>query len=385
MQNDEGLVIVNPSPLFVSREVKGEQIARQFGWVKRVDESQYLVHSQSRDFEYSVLSTEFGWACSCPDNQFRGNKCKDIHAVELSFILRKIVAKEQVRIQPVSVQSCAKCNSPNIVRHGLRHNKAGDLQRFSCKSCGNRFVINLGFEGMRATPQVITQAMQLYFTGESLRNTQKFLRLQGVNVSHVCVMKWIGKYVKLMGGYLDKITPKVSDKWRADEIFMKVKGNPKYLFAMMDDETRFWIAQQMSDRKWETDVRPLYRDAQQKAGKKPKILITDGAYNFGVACRKEWWTHHKNDRTEHIRDIRFGGKVHNNKMERLNGELRDREKVMRSLKKDDSPILKGMQIYHNYVRPHEGLNGKTPADAAGIEVNGENKWLTIIQNASKKA
>jgi hypothetical protein len=30
-----------------------------------------------------------------------------------------------------------------------------------------------------------------------------------------------------------------------------------------------------------------------------------------------------------------------------------------------------------------GLDGKTPADLAGIEVQGENKWLTLIQNASQ--
>ncbi len=41
-----------------------------------------------------------------------------------------------------------------------------------------------------------------------------------------------------------------------------------------------------------------------------------------------------------------------------------------------------MQVYHNLVRPHMGLEGKTPAEAAGIQVRGDNKWLTIIQNAS---
>lgn len=71
-------------------------------------------------------------------------------------------------------------------------------------------------------------------------------------------------------------------------------------------------------------------------------------------------------------------------MERLNGEIRDREKVTRNLKKPDSPILTGLQIYHNYVRPHMGLDSKTPADMAGIEIQGENKWLTLIQNASKR-
>lgn len=30
----------------------------------------------------------------------------------------------------------------------------------------------------------------------------------------------------------------------------------------------------------------------------------------------------------HERDIRFGGQIHNNKMERMNGELRDREKEL---------------------------------------------------------
>jgi len=51
------------------------------------------------------------------------------------------------------------------------------------------------------------------------------------------------------------------------------------------------------------------------------------------------------------------------------------------MSKPDTPILSGMQIYHNYVRPHEALNGKTPSEAAGIEIKGQNKWLTLIQNA----
>jgi len=76
------------------------------------------------------------------------------------------------------------------------------------------------------------------------------------------------------------------------------------------------------------------------------------------------------------------GVTNNNKMERINGEIRDREKTMRGLKKKDTPILKGMQVYHNFIKPHEGLDGKTPAEACGITVNGENKWMTLIQNAT---
>jgi hypothetical protein len=57
---------------------------------------------------------------------------------------------------------------------------------------------------------------------------------------------------------------------------------------------------------------------------------------------------------------------------------------MRTLEKPDTAILSGMQIYHNYLRPHEALNGRTPSEAAGIRVEEENKWLTLIQNASRK-
>jgi len=69
-------------------------------------------------------------------------------------------------------------------------------------------------------------------------------------------------------------------------------------------------------------------------------------------------------------------------MERLNGEFRDREKVMRGLKKDDSVMFDGYQLYHNYLRPHMRLNGKTPSEACGIKIEGENKWQTLIQQAS---
>ena len=41
------------------------------------------------------------------------------------------------------------------------------------------------------------------------------------------------------------------------------------------------------------------------------------------------------------------------------------------------------RLIHNFVRPPSALGGQTPADLAGIKVKGENKWLTLIQNASK--
>jgi len=196
---------------------------------------------------------------------------------------------------------------------------------------------------------------------------------------------WIKKYTALMEKYLDKITPQVSDTWRADELFLKVRGDMKYLYALMDDETRFWIAQQVTDSKYTADITPLFREGKKFAEKAPSTLITDGAFNFSSAYEKAFWRENKALMIQHIRHVRMSGDLNNNKMERMNGEIRDREKVMRSLKKEDTPILTGYQIFHNYIRPHMGINGKTPAELAGIKVKGKDKWLTLIQNASQES
>jgi hypothetical protein len=48
------------------------------------------------------------------------------------------------------------------------------------------------------------------------------------------------------------------------------EGQQQYLYAMMDYETRFWIAQQVADTKFTQDVRPMFAEAKEVAGKKPK-------------------------------------------------------------------------------------------------------------------
>lgn len=174
----------------------------------------------------------------------------------------------------------------------------------------------------------------------------------------------------------------MGDAWRTDELFVKVKGNMKYLYALMDDETRFWIAQQVADTKYTANINPLFREGKELTGKRPNTLISDGAPNFNESFKKEFLTLN-NPKTRHIKHIRLQGDHNNNKMERFNGEVIDREKTMRGLKKVDTPILTGYQIYHNYMRPHEGLKGKTPAEVCGINIQGQNKWKTIIENASK--
>jgi transposase-like protein len=361
------------------RELRGKEIYNSLGQIKKLFEGIYLVKSQSGHGNYTVTETPHGWVCQCPDSRFREVECKHIWAVRFLLKIKKKI-RENRTIEPLSNQNCVFCGSDKIVKDALRHNKFGDIQRWLCRSCRKRFSFNVGFEGMKASPQVITSAIQLYFTGESFRNVMKFLKLQGVKVSHVTVFNWIGKYTTLMADYLEQVKPQVSDTWRADEIYIKFKGNMKYLFAVMDDETRFLIAQEVADTKYSHDAKSVFKQAIKNVGAKPNTLITDGLQAYNEAYRKLIYQQHGH--TKHIRHIALSGNHNNNKMERINGEIRDREKTMRGLKTKDTKILQGYQIFHNYIREHEGLDGKTPSEACDLKVNGANKWVTLIQNAS---
>ena len=119
-------------------------------------------------------------------------------------------AIEIKRIETINITGGKYCKSENLVRDGLRHNKHGDIQKFECRDCKRYFTINIAFETMKHNPQGITTAMQLYFSGESLRNVAHSLKLIGVEVSHQTIYNWIDKYTALMNKYLDKITPKIS-------------------------------------------------------------------------------------------------------------------------------------------------------------------------------
>jgi len=138
------------------------------------------------------------------------------------------------------------------------------------------------------------------------------------------------------------------------------------------------------DSKQRHNARHFFFEAMKAGGKVPATLTKDGLPSYHTAFKKVYSWRRTDVAPRHFREITLEGAVHNNKMKRMNGVVRDRERVMRGLKNTGTAILKGLQIYHNFIRPHESPNGETPADRVGIKVEGPNKWLAIIQNAAKE-
>ena len=52
-----------------------------------------------------------------------------------------------------------------------------------------------------------------------------------------------------------------------------------------------------------------------------------------------------------------------------------------ALSRNSTPIIDGNRIYYNFIKPHESLDGKTPSEQAGITIEGNNKWLSLMRIA----
>jgi transposase-like protein/DNA-directed RNA polymerase subunit M/transcription elongation factor TFIIS len=361
------------------REERAQTIINSHVEIRQTSDSTYIVPSQTEKGKaYQVVNVGEEWDCECPDFYFRGIVCKHIYAVKLwKLIKTRIIEEETV--------SCPKCGSVKVKKSGLRKNKSGDKQRFECLVCGKRFVKDLAFKGLKADGKTVTLALDLFYKGMSQRKIKDTIaQFMNVEVSQPTINRWIQRFTRLINEYAETLKPQVGDVFAVDELKLKQHGKWRWLWSALDRESRYWLCSHISTERAVADARQPFRKAMEVAGKKPSVVITDGLQSYQEAFRKEFFTL-KNPRIKHVRKIRFRDRANNNMMERLNGTIREREKVTRNLKEQAPLITEGLRNYYNLIRPNQALNGKTPAEKCGIKVRGKNKWLTLIQNASKKS
>ena len=149
----------------------------------------------------------------------------------------------------------------------------------------------------------------------------------------------------------------------------------------MDTTTRFVLSWDVSTKKMTYDATSLLKAARGVAGFRPRIFVTDGLHAYSVAFGKVYRSC-RGLRSIHIRDCHWLKKFcSNNGHERLNGELAHIPDRIRRIRDPGSHLFKLIMLHHNFIRPHMGLDGKTPAAAAGITIKGQ-PWITLIENAA---
>ncbi|MBI3859824.1 MAG: DDE-type integrase/transposase/recombinase [Thaumarchaeota archaeon] len=195
----------------------------------------------------------------------------------------------------------------------------------------------------------------------------------------------------MVSDYVNSLAPHLSDTWHADEVFVKTRGGSTvsvrgrgegemtigYLWNVMDRKTRFLLASELTKFRDVGGADRVFRKVVANAHEnRPVRVFTDGlkAYNDAVKFS-----------LPHSQHVPKAGlkKPHasNNRIERLNGTVRERVKVQRGWKSLKTPLAEGQRIHCNFVKPHKALQGETPAQAAGIGVDGENKWMELLKKS----
>jgi len=267
---------------------------------------------------------------------------------------------------------CKFCNSRNIVRNGKREG----TQYWLCKNCGRGFVANQALPRSKYPIEAVASALYLYFTGSSLndisRHTEQHYKVQP---SASTIYSWVRKYTQVAQEATKDLKPKVSDTWVADETVIKINGKNYWLWDIIDTKTRFLLATYLSPNRGTLQARKLMELASERTGKVPKVVITDklAAYLDGIELAF-------GADTKHIQATPFSG---TQLIERWHGTLKERTKVVWGLKKPETAkqFLEGFLFYYNFLRPHEGLNGRTPAKVSGLKIPYKD-WLGVVNSQS---
>ncbi len=272
---------------------------------------------------------------------------------------------------------CKFCGSVKVVKNGSFHG----VQRWLCRACGRLFVDNQAIPKMHTPTSEVSLAIESYFTGTSLNRIRDKLDQQyNDKPSDSSIYSWVTRFSKIAIDKANKYTPKVGDTWIADETVIGVAGEKGYkiwVWDIIDSETRFLLATHMSLTRTTKDAQILMRKAYEKAEKAPKTIITDrlAAYLDGIELVF-------GADTQHLPSQPFVDKdFSTNLIERFQGTLKDRTKVMRGFKKLSSArlILDGWITHYNFFRTHESLGDKTPAEVTGINFPFKN-WREVVES-----
>ena len=291
-------------------------------------------------------------------------------------------SKNYINVSVINPKECIFCKSKYIVKAGFRFNHTTKKQRYKCNSCKRFFVVEDGFWKMKHKREVITNCLNLYMNGMSLRKIKEhFNQFSDYNVSHQSILNWIRKYAILLKDYHQKFNLNLSGIYHADEIFIKCNKQQHYFFDMIDKGTRMLISTYYSTKRDSKSAKILFLKAKHK----PLTLFTDSLAGYKKAYRKVWGSKtRKDDKQIYIR-LKASEDKRNNIVERIQGTIRERIKVMRSFKNKESAemILDLFVIYYNFIRVHQGIN-KTPIEQAGVNLNlGKNKWLDLIYSTKE--
>ncbi len=207
-----------------------------------------------------------------------------------------------------------------------------------CKNCGSKFSPDDGFLRRRFKKKHIVGAVSFYQSGLSLSKVKDHMwQHHGVKVSRWMILLWCRHFTKVISNFTETLKPEIKGNVHADEVIVKSKGKKNYYWGAKDRKTKFKIAGILTKRRTLSGAIYVFEKIRNGCIGIPEKIITDKLAHYRRA---------------------------------------------RGFKNTESgeDLLKLMDNCYNFVHPHMGLNGRTPAEEANIVLKlGRNKLLNLIK------
>ena len=272
-----------------------------------------------------------------------------------------------------STVSCPNNDGGKIVKVGKQAGK----QRYRCRACNKDFREPDAFQQSRRFPiQQIAAALQGYFDGQSYRETARSVgrtfRTDPPDESNV--FRWVQGYARGAAEEMRKHKVPTGREWVADEMQVNLGGKPYWLWNVQDRRSRYLLATHLTPKRDARAAEIVMRKAQAHAVNAPKVIRTDKLTSYTPAIKKLF------PKTQHLQSEGLTAEVNNNPSERMQGIIRERDKVLRAMKSRETGqnYLDGWTVDYNVFRPHMGVGEKTPAQAAGMVVPFKD-WRDVAQ------
>jgi len=275
---------------------------------------------------------------------------------------------------------CKYCDSANVVKFGSYN----EVPRYWCNDCKRKFTDKDTLFKMKTPVNQIASAIGMYYDGLSQNQVRNQLKhIYNSDVSDFAVYNWIERFTKDAIKITDSYQPNTGYVWLADETAIKVGGKEQcWLLDIIDVKTRFLLASRLSQYRRVEDIEEVLKEAYNRSGRLPKVIMTDHLHAYIHAIPKIF-----GNKARHLQVKKFTARPNNNIIERMQGTIKGRLKVMRGLKSLDTArtVIDGFLINYNYFRPHETLSDiepTTPAQKAGIKFPYQS-WESLIKHSQE--
>lgn len=256
--------------------------------------------------------------------------------------------------------NCKYCKSPDLIKFG----RVKGVQRYFCKSCNRKFVSADTIPKMQTAINTIAKVLHMYYEGFSESDIRRdLIRQDGKYISAGSVYNWVRRFTVLAVQETSNHVPRVGREWVADESALTLVGKNVWFWDIIDRDTRFLIASDMSFTRTKKDVQAFMKQAYDRTMVIPKIVYTDKLATYLRSVELAF-----GEDIEHGQGSIFD--IQNNAylIEQLHATFKERTRVMHGLRNLNTirQFMEGWIVHYNYFKPHTSLAGKTPAELAGV-------------------